>query len=315
MGVLRSRTMAGVTLTAVLVLGGVLATDASAQDKVYYGVFGKIQRANLDGTGVEDVVTIASLDCQDIELDRDGGKMYFVNIDAGTVQRANLDGSDLETLVSGLTEVAGIALDLGGGKMYYTEFSPSRIWRANLDGTGQEILISTPGPNDVEVDPSTGKVYWTGPGFNSIRRSNLDGSNIENVINGLGFVIGLELTANKMYFVQTGSNKISRANKDGTNVEDLVFTSVLSLLQMIAIDPSAGKMYWTDRDLGTITRANLNGSDVETFKSSLAIPRGIAVDVEPPPLPSATRSGLIVTALLLAMAASVALVRLRARRA
>ena len=54
---------------------------------------GKIQRANLDGTAVEDLVV--GLDFPDsLTLDVPNGKMYWT--DRSTVERANLDGSDVE---------------------------------------------------------------------------------------------------------------------------------------------------------------------------------------------------------------------------
>ena len=58
---------------------------------------GKIQRANLDGSNIEDLVT--GLRYSDgIALDVSGGKMYWTNVNVDTIQRANLDGSNIETL-------------------------------------------------------------------------------------------------------------------------------------------------------------------------------------------------------------------------
>ena len=53
---------------------------------------GKIQRANLDGSGVEDLVT-SGLDIpRGIALDLAGGKMYWTDWGTEKIQRANLDG-------------------------------------------------------------------------------------------------------------------------------------------------------------------------------------------------------------------------------
>ena len=61
----------------------------------------KIQRANLDGSGVEDLVE--GLDFPfDLALDVAAGKMYWTDFHTNKIQRANLDGSGVEDLVEGL---------------------------------------------------------------------------------------------------------------------------------------------------------------------------------------------------------------------
>jgi hypothetical protein len=71
----------------------------------------KIQRANLDGTSVEDLVTGLSLPFG-IALDVAAGKMYWTDYDIGKIQRANLDGTSVEDLITGLSAPVGIALDV-----------------------------------------------------------------------------------------------------------------------------------------------------------------------------------------------------------
>lgn len=77
------------------------------------GTTNKIQRANLDGTGIEDVVTGLEAP-HGIALDIVGGKVYWVS--AGTaqkVQRANLDGTGVEDLFTGFLDMpSAIALVL-----------------------------------------------------------------------------------------------------------------------------------------------------------------------------------------------------------
>jgi hypothetical protein len=103
---------------------------------------GKIQRANLDGTGVEDLVT-GLFDPFGIALDVAAGKMYWTDSGTDKIQRANLDGTGVEDLVTtGLSVPRGIALDLAASKMYWTDFFTAKIQRANLDGTGVEDLVT-----------------------------------------------------------------------------------------------------------------------------------------------------------------------------
>ena len=72
---------------------------------------GKIWRANLDGSEVEDLVE-GLYAPYDIALDVAVGKMYWVERASGKMQRANLDGSGVEDLVEGLGAVRDIALGL-----------------------------------------------------------------------------------------------------------------------------------------------------------------------------------------------------------
>jgi DNA-binding beta-propeller fold protein YncE len=83
----------------------------------------KIQRSNLDGTDVEDVITTGLADPTGVALDPVAGFIYFTDFGNNNIKRANLDGSGVVTLVSGLTgDPTDIALDLAGGKMYWPEF-------------------------------------------------------------------------------------------------------------------------------------------------------------------------------------------------
>ena len=60
----------------------------------------KIQRADLDGSNVEDLL-VGFQTPHGIDLDLTSGKMYWTDNGApGTVQRADLDGSNLQTLVA-----------------------------------------------------------------------------------------------------------------------------------------------------------------------------------------------------------------------
>ena len=75
---------------------------------------GKIRRANLDGTGVEDVTPGAFLLPEGLALDAGAGKMYWIER-GGVIQRANLDGTGFETVVTGLRGANDLVLVLVNG--------------------------------------------------------------------------------------------------------------------------------------------------------------------------------------------------------
>ena len=103
----------------------------------------KIQRANLDGSGVEDLVE--GLDFPyDIALDVAAGQMYWTDFGiTGTekTKRANLDGSEVEDLFEGLYYPYDIALDVAVGNIYWVDGGSGKMQRANLDGSGVEDLV------------------------------------------------------------------------------------------------------------------------------------------------------------------------------
>ena len=257
--------------------------------KLYWTDWGtdKIQRGDLDGSNVEDLVSSAGLDGPDgLALDMAGGKMYWTDAGTAKIQRSDLDGSNVEDLVtSGLSVPYGLALDVSGDKMYWTDRQNGKIQRADLDGSNVEDLLTLAGlafPGEIALDVSGGKMYWTNPGSDKIQRADLDGSNIEDLVTtGLSSPTGLALDVanDKMYWTDRGTHKIQRAGLDGSSVEDLV-TSGLTTPNGLDLDVSGGKMYWTDVDANKVQRADLNGSNVEDLLTSadgLVDPSGLAV--------------------------------------
>lgn len=114
---------------AALVAAGMLGvqeprtTQAGPSGKMYWADKGarKIQRANLDGTGVEDLVTTGLSLPTGLALDVGGGKMYWTDRGDFLLRRANLDGTAVEVLITELGDRIGISLDVAAGKMYWAD--------------------------------------------------------------------------------------------------------------------------------------------------------------------------------------------------
>lgn len=196
---------------------------------------GKIRRSNLNGSGIEELVTGGLQAPGVIAVDRTADKMYWTDWAAATarIQRANFDGTEIEDLVTGLGGPYGIALDTKAGKMYWTEFSAGAIRRANLDGTSVENLVTTglSMPMEIELDLAARKMYWTDLGTDKIQRADLNGENVEDLVTtGFGtFVgLGLDLATGKMYFSDSGEagSQLRRANLDGTMIMTIVATGI-----------------------------------------------------------------------------------------
>ena len=94
---------------------------------------GKIQRANLDGSNVEDLITRGLEEPSGIALDVAGGKMYWTDWDTGKIQRANLDGTEIRDIITGLDNPSGIALGIPSQTAPST---PDLVVEADVNGDG-----------------------------------------------------------------------------------------------------------------------------------------------------------------------------------
>ena len=272
-------------LMILVILATLYPLTSPAQDTSVYMYWtdhstGKIQRANLDGTNVQDIVTGLGWST-DIAFDMSMNKMYWTDRDTTSkIQRANLDGTNIETLVTGDTSIIkeSIALDISGGKMYWTK--GNKIQRANLDGTNIETLVTDIiSLRGIALELSQGKMYWADYGSSKIQRANLDGTNIEDVVTGLNRPnrIALDFSGGKIYWADESAGKIQCANFDGSHIRDLVLG--LDFPIGIALDTSNGKMYWTDPGADKIQRANLDGTNIEDLVTIDGEPSGIALSI------------------------------------
>ncbi len=279
------------TLVALLV-GVALCAPAVGAEKMYWaerrGNLSAIRRANLDGSGAEDLITSSQLSwwyAHIIALDLPGEKMYWGDSRNNVIRRANLDGSNIEDVVTGLDRPWGIAFDLAVGKMYWADGGMNRIQRANLSGSDIETLVSlgSSSAESLALDLVNGKMYWADSLNGKIQRANLDGSDVEDVLQTTRrFSVShtLDVASRRIYWTEAATGTIKRARFDGTDVEVLVSTGLAEPVA-ITLDLAGGTMYWTDVGNNTIKRANLDGSNIEDISpAGLIVPQGIALDLD-----------------------------------
>ncbi|MCB9849579.1 MAG: hypothetical protein H6817_02620 [Phycisphaerales bacterium] len=216
---------------------GLVAPKAVAIDpigrRVYWSDLGtsRIQSADLDGTNVQDVVTLVPI-VDDLAIDASAGKLYWSGPN-NSIFRADLDGANAAAVVTGLPNPNAVAVDTLHGKLYWTDLSERTIGRANLDGTNPMTVLdlntcgvcgAIANAYALDIDPDAGKLYWTNDLANTIQRSNLNGSEIETLVTGLnsprGFV--LDVAAGKLYWTDSGFDHIRRADLDGSNIETII---------------------------------------------------------------------------------------------
>ena len=109
---------------------------------------GFIQRSNLDGTEMEDVIEDIAYP-QGISLDLQAGKVYWVERGAdfphrgfkGKIGRANLDGTNREELITDLPFPLGLDIDVNQNRMYWTDEIDGALYSSTLDGTDIQLEV------------------------------------------------------------------------------------------------------------------------------------------------------------------------------
>lgn len=279
-----------VVVASVLTVGGGVAAVARAE-KMYWADrnAGRIQRANLDGTSVQTVVS-GLLSPRDLTLDVVNGKIYWSEYDLRSLRRSNLDGSNIEdVLIGGPGEPHGLFMDPVTAKIYFADVGTRKIQRMNLDGTAVEDVfnVAVGEAYGLAFDPVTRKMYWTDALTDKITRANLDGTGLQVLVSGLGSLrdIALDVPNGKMYWADTGTDKIQRANFDGTMIEDVLVAPAVLDPSGVAVDSAGEKLYWTDSIATAVRRSNLDGTMIEdVFVEDPASrptpgPRGISLDL------------------------------------
>lgn len=251
--------------------------------KIYWMEKGRIRRANIDGTTVEDILPNMHF-VTDIALDLLHRKLYWVEAATAKIQRSNLDGSTIENIITGYDlppEGGKEAIRCSNGKCEGTAFPDG----GDPIELTNELLID---PYSVAIDPYANKIYWGNWRIDIIQRSNLDGSKIEDLTIGQRMIrdfkqwisplnIRLDSNAGKMYWTDGRRGKIGRANLDGSEVEFLL--TDMRIPYGLALDLQARQMYWTNTSTGTIHRASLNGNNAEVLVTGLRSPHDVVLDL------------------------------------
>ena len=162
-----------------------IAVDTAGRKVYWTASSGKIKRANLNGSGRENVM----LDLPSpMDLALAGGNAYWAQGN-GSVRFVNLRGQKVVRNITPIGADTPGSLVIAGGKVYWTEktaASAGTINSANLNGTDVMELTSIRSvPMGIAVDTARSKLYWTASS-GKIKQANLNGSGAKNVVSGLG---------------------------------------------------------------------------------------------------------------------------------
>ena len=202
---------------------------------------GTIKRSNLDGTGVEALLTQPNIP-RSIVVDTVRKKLYWIDSFETKIQGADLNGENIETVIQLDDDITNFALDIESAKFYWTD-PQYHIRRMNLDGTNMETLLDN----------------WN-----------------TNLTRGIG---GIAIADGKIYWTEQQvwyrvSGKIHRANLNGTNVETLA--TPFGNPTGIAVDTLNGKVYWAN-SFGGLQRLDINGGEIEDVVYGIVAPGSFAL--------------------------------------
>jgi hypothetical protein len=262
-----------------------LAIAPRADAFVYWGDgnAGTLERANLNGTGVDpDFITGIVQGPRGIAVD--GAHLYWANRNENTIGRANLDGTAVDNqFIPGAADPRGVVVD--AAHVYWTNTDDGTIGRADLDGSDPDqsfIDITTNNVTDVAVDAT--HIYWTDAPQQTIGRANLNGSLPDEDFFDVEDPVGVAVNAAHIYwasfttFPPSTAGAIGRADIDGTDPDQFLIPDPKATNPSeVALD--GAHVYWTNTNSGTIGRANLNGTGANhDFITGLSFLSGLAVD-------------------------------------
>ena len=218
-------------LTSILAVPMGIAVDTAGSKLYWTNSRGRIQSANLDGSGITNVIPGGLESPMDLALA--GGNGYWTQGN-GSVRVGNLTSRVTRDISTG-TDTPG-SIVIGGSKVYWTEMtgdSSGTINSANLSGTGATQLASILAvPMGIAVDTARSKLYWTNS-RGRVQSANLDGSGITNVVDGLGspgdMVLSNSIAAPAATPTPTTTTPGSNYDVDGSGTVDNVDLFLVAL--------------------------------------------------------------------------------------
>ena len=244
---------------------------------------GKIQRCNMDGTGITDVVT-GLTGVRGLEVDSRGEKLYWtIGPAPGKIQSASWAGDNQKDLVTGLGEVNGVTLDWWNSKIYWAQVDgggggTGKIMRANLDGSNVEVVITNLNtPQDLIYDDNAGgRIWWSDPISSHLGEGYVDGTVVQ--VDDVPGMWGLRADRIKRILYWTSITWQSIV-WDNSREDPPVNTIVTGLTKPTGIDLDFVnlKIYWVDETPRKIMRSEIDGSDPQDFVTGLVSPRYVRV--------------------------------------
>eukprot|EP00106_Octopus_bimaculoides_P021308 XP_014788750.1 PREDICTED: low-density lipoprotein receptor-related protein 4-like [Octopus bimaculoides] len=209
--------------------------------KIYWSdtVVDKIQRSNLDGSQVEDVIS-HGLDTTDgLAVDYIGKKIYWTENGNNRIEVANLDGTMRKVLFwQDLDSPRAIVIHYEQGYIYWTDWGDRpRIERADMDGNNRLTIISKAlkWPNGLTIDKETRRLIWNDATTEVIECSDLNGKSRQKLVSKLLHPYGLTVAGPFIYWTDWRTRSIHRADKMTGEGAMVVRSNIPGLMDLRAV--------------------------------------------------------------------------------
>uniref|UniRef100_A0A8C7Z4T7 Low density lipoprotein receptor-related protein 4 n=1 Tax=Oryzias sinensis TaxID=183150 RepID=A0A8C7Z4T7_9TELE len=210
--------------------------------KVYWSdsTLKKISRANINGTGHEDIISKGLMTTDGLAVDAVGRKIYWTDTGTNRIEVANLDGTMRKVLIwQNLDSPRAIALYHEMGYIYWTDWGEqAKLERSAMDGSDRAVLISNNlgWPNGLAVDMAGSQLLWADAHTERIEASDLNGLNRRTLVTPVQHPYGLTLMGSYIYWTDWQSRSIQRADKN-TGANTITIRSNLpGLMDIQAVD-------------------------------------------------------------------------------
>lgn len=277
-------------------------TVDSEQGKLYWaGGDRTILRANLDGGGVDTILTDQRLVISDLLMDPDENYLFWIEDELGArrVMRVNLEDGhpEPEEVLAGYGEPNSATMDAEAGVIYFTTVL-NEVMKVELEnGMTNTVFFAGVGMSSVgsiALNGAASQLYWGyffGPSFGYANTADSWFETFYFSTDDASYEAGyftFDVPGEWTYWAgynnfnpEVALFRVNSNNPGPENVEKIIAEEHVDLsISGIALDLAAGKIYWSESNPGRIRRANLDGSNLEDILTGLQEPLWITTDVE-----------------------------------
>uniref|UniRef100_A0AAQ4RSN1 EGF-like domain-containing protein n=1 Tax=Gasterosteus aculeatus aculeatus TaxID=481459 RepID=A0AAQ4RSN1_GASAC len=225
-------------------LHNVISLDYDSVDaKLYYTdvTLDVIRRANLDGSGMETVISQGLKTTDGLAIDWVSRNMYWTDTGRNTIEVARLDGTSRKVLVNNsLDEPRAIAVFPSKGFLFWTDWGHiAKIERSHLDGSDRKVLINTDlgWPNGLTLDYDTRRIFWVDAHLDRIESSDLNGKLRQVLVSPVSHPFALTQQDRWIYWTDWQTKSIQRVDKHTGRNKETVLANVEGLMDIIVVSP------------------------------------------------------------------------------
>ncbi|XP_065210079.1 low-density lipoprotein receptor-related protein 6 [Planococcus citri] len=217
-----------------------------------------IQRASLNGSKQENVVTEDVVDLDGIAIDWIARNIYWSNLNSNCIEVQRLNTRYRKAIIiDDIFSPRAVAVSPERGWLYWSDWNEQnpKIERTDLDGSNRVTIVKNDlkWPNGIAIDLESSSIYWGDAGTDTIEVANMvDGRDRRVVISdNLPHTYGITVLGNYVYWTDWQALTLERANKHTGRDRHLILEQVHDIGGIKAFDVNV--------TLGTNPCAERNG--------------------------------------------------------